>query len=363
MKMNSLHPEANSAQWNRKLLQTFWIFLLVSIVLEAGNLYFTRLPLKSYVLHFILLPTALLILILLACEAVFRFWNRYSEVCLIVASVLMSTVMFSIHFTVPPIYASLFIPGLVSVYFFEESKVPLAYGLCMVAYLIVFDVRMEQNQASMGDAFTMLGELGLGYFLTTQIVQRGIQIVEHLRQSIEAKQELMVRTTIMEKLAKTDLLTGLYNHLTFHEYLKDLLEQCDRCGFQVHLAIFDIDNFKKVNDIFGHRSGDIILQRVAKTIKEHVTPDDFVSRYGGEEFAVIFTDKSKDEVFHLLDRIREAIAQCAHDELDGRCVTVSIGVNTYQRGMGKEELFKGADEALYEAKKTGKNKTVGYQRL
>ena len=106
----------------------------------------------------------------------------------------------------------------------------------------------------------------------------------------------------MDKLTKTDALTDLYNHMTFHEYFEKLIEQHEQNGLPLQLAIFDIDNFKLVNDMFGHRAGDAVLQRVSELIRSKVSTNDFVARYGGEEFAILFTDKLKMEALKLSSR-------------------------------------------------------------
>jgi diguanylate cyclase (GGDEF)-like protein len=124
----------------------------------------------------------------------------------------------------------------------------------------------------------------------------------------------------------------------------------------LHLAIIDIDNFKKVNDTYGHWAGDIVLKSVSRCIKELLTPNEFVARYGGEEFTVIFTEKTVGEAYQMLDNIRLEIAQTKHPELDHQSVTVSIGLESYVEGEGRENLFKRADHSLYTSKKTGKNK-------
>jgi diguanylate cyclase (GGDEF)-like protein len=126
----------------------------------------------------------------------------------------------------------------------------------------------------------------------------------------------------------------------------------------LHLAIMDIDNFKSVNDTYGHKAGDVVLRTVANIARSKVSSNDIVARYGGEEFALLFTDKSFQEVYDLLEEIRTSIASTSHEVLQGLPVTVSIGLNKYTPGMGKEALFQGADTALYDAKHSGKNRTA-----
>lgn len=133
-------------------------------------------------------------------------------------------------------------------------------------------------------------------------------------------------------------------------------------SFGIHsflqLAIIDIDNFKRVNDTYGHWTGDIVLKQVASILQESITSNDFVARYGEEEFAVIFIGKSIQEITDMLEAIRYLIEKTTFPELDGKSVTVSIGVQPYVKNEGKASLFKFADAHLYTAKVTGKNKIV-----
>jgi diguanylate cyclase (GGDEF)-like protein len=160
----------------------------------------------------------------------------------------------------------------------------------------------------------------------------------------------------MERITQIDALTDCYNHKSFHEYLDKLIEQRESKHSLLHLAIIDIDNFKKVNDTYGHWVGDIVLKSVSHTLKELVTPNEYVARYGGEEFAVIFTGKTGEEAYQILDKIRLEIAQTKHPEMDHQSVTVSMGLQSYVEGEERENLFKRADHSLYTSKKTGKNK-------
>ena len=137
--------------------------------------------------------------------------------------------------------------------------------------------------------------------------------------------------------------------MTFHEYLDRLIDQNHVNDLSIQLALIDIDNFKKVNDTYGHRAGDSVLKHVADIIKESIEADDFAARYGGEEFAVIFTEKSTSTAYSIAEDIRKKIAAMKNKEAGDTIVTVSIGLNNYNK-TGKEILFKEADSALYEAK-------------
>jgi diguanylate cyclase (GGDEF) domain len=194
------------------------------------------------------------------------------------------------------------------------------------------------------------------YIENLQMIKEYQLLLENnLEKVTRDKQELLIRSAIMEKMSKTDALTDMYNHRTFQEYFDTIIEQASRADNRFQLAILDIDNFKKINDTFGHSVGDIILKRISNIIKTMVTVDDISARYGGEEFALILTNKTLEQSLVLLESIRKAIQDERHIELNSN-VTVSVGIHEYYKGEPKEEIFNKADEALYKAKHSGKNK-------
>ncbi|KZL91511.1 histidine kinase N-terminal 7TM domain-containing diguanylate cyclase [Clostridium magnum] len=196
------------------------------------------------------------------------------------------------------------------------------------------------------------------YIENLQMIKEYQLLLENnLEKVTRDKQELLIRSAIMEKMSKTDALTDMYNHRTFQEYFDTIIDQASRADNRFQLALLDIDNFKKINDTFGHSVGDIILKRISSIIKTMVTVDDISARYGGEEFALILTNKTLEQSLALLESIRKAIQDESHIELNSN-VTVSVGVHEYYKGEPKEELFNKADEALYKAKHSGKNKIV-----
>jgi len=194
--------------------------------------------------------------------------------------------------------------------------------------------------------------------MTQAVIIRAKEVQNHLEQLTKSEQGLMVERAISDKLLKIDALTGLYNHKTFHEYLDLLLEQCESNGLRLQLALLDIDSFKRVNDSYGHWVGDLVLKEVAAKLDPMISTNDFAARYGGEEFAVIFTDKSLPEAYEAVEELRTNIEWMEHPYAGGRPITVSIGLCNYELGMGKENLFRKADDALYLAKKKGENNVV-----
>lgn len=158
-------------------------------------------------------------------------------------------------------------------------------------------------------------------------------------------------------LAERDSLTGLYNRHRFQEELARMLADVERRKSHGSLLFFDLDEFKYINDTFGHRAGDSMLIRVAGEVNALVRRSEIISRIGGDEFAVLLPDASENDATRLAERIIRAIAQIPFRfEGQNLRLTTSLGIAHYPlHGANAEELVSHADAAMYQAKEAGKN--------
>ncbi|MFO7760944.1 MAG: HDOD domain-containing protein [Thermodesulfobacteriota bacterium] len=167
-------------------------------------------------------------------------------------------------------------------------------------------------------------------------------------------------------MASIDGLTGLYNRYVIEEIIKEYFLKADSRGHPLTLAMIDIDFFKSFNDHFGHIAGDKILKNMANTMQKFSRPNDYLGRYGGEEFIVILTETGYIDGFRYGERLRKKIEKLGHvlkKRFPGHSLTVSIGIASYESGMKKaEDLIAQADKTLYMAKEMGRNKVVGFYR-
>ncbi len=165
-----------------------------------------------------------------------------------------------------------------------------------------------------------------------------------------------------EHISRVDGLTGLYNHKFFHELLDAEISRSDRYKYSFSLIMIDIDDFKIINDNYGHQSGDNILKEIASILKALVRKTDPAVRYGGEEFAIILSQTAREHGRVFADRIVKGIATSKlKDFSHNETVTVSVGLAGYpDDARTHESLIKRADEALYRAKKMGKNTLCVY---
>jgi diguanylate cyclase (GGDEF)-like protein len=161
----------------------------------------------------------------------------------------------------------------------------------------------------------------------------------------------------LEELSITDGLTGLFNHRHFWNILNTELTRVNLYKGDLALLLIDLDDFKRVNDQFGHAVGDLLLQTIARILKETVRDTDIVARYGGEEFAILLPDTDRRGVENVSEKLRQGVQSMRFKvpETDITIsVTISLGVSVFKGN--RREFFNAADRALYLSKREGKNK-------
>lgn len=176
--------------------------------------------------------------------------------------------------------------------------------------------------------------------------------------------ELKKSNEMLKKLSNTDPLTQLYNRRYMMTMLEKELLRAERKGRPLSLAMIDIDHFKQVNDRYGHLHGDQVLACVAEFIQHGLRRYDFAARYGGEEFVVTLPETDHGDALVIAERIRSQVQCHQHGQLGQQQVTVSIGVATYPTAAiaSVDALLREADEALYRAKASGRNRVCSLQR-
>ncbi|WP_219701916.1 GGDEF domain-containing response regulator [Marinomonas lutimaris] len=176
----------------------------------------------------------------------------------------------------------------------------------------------------------------------------------------DMRRRLVDSNLALEHLASTDHLTDVANRRFFELMLDREMSFTRRYGVPMAFAMFDLDKFKVVNDTYGHDAGDAVLVEVSKRIKIALRDSDIIGRLGGEEFGIILHNVKEEDVFKVFDRYRSIVAELpvVHEGIEIP-ITASIGVAMYTGELeDKTVLLKRADECLYEAKDTGRNKVV-----
>jgi diguanylate cyclase (GGDEF)-like protein len=160
-------------------------------------------------------------------------------------------------------------------------------------------------------------------------------------------------------MAVTDSLTGLYVRRYFMVKLQEEIHRAERYDKILSVIMADLDQFKNINDTYGHDAGDRALEAISHFLQKNIRDVDTVARYGGEEFVMLIPDAEKEAAYNLAERVREELAKVNLDNLPP--ITISLGIASYPvDGKDIDELIKKADAALYAAKKAGRDKSVKY---
>jgi diguanylate cyclase (GGDEF)-like protein len=157
-----------------------------------------------------------------------------------------------------------------------------------------------------------------------------------------------------EKMAETDPLTNIYNRRKFSRLLDQEIQRVERYDRFLSIVILDIDHFKRVNDTYGHDTGDFVLRRITELIKENIRITDILARYGGEEFVIILPETDVKGASRQIERMRKTIEKTSFDGVGN--LTISAGITGYMGGDGCKSMVTRADKALYLAKEEGRNR-------
>ena len=176
-----------------------------------------------------------------------------------------------------------------------------------------------------------------------------------LNEQLKEKNEKLLKSAI------TDELTGVYNRKFFEKRVVEEMEIADRANEHISLIIFDLDRFKLVNDNFGHQFGDEVLKRTTQIAGDLIRKTDFLNRVGGEEFAIILPNTNKAQAVFVAEKVRKALEDNKHFKVGQ--VTGSFGVAERMKAESLRSWYKRADNALYQAKNTGRNRVVDSDKI
>lgn len=205
-------------------------------------------------------------------------------------------------------------------------------------------------------------ELGINDYFVYPIEES--ELLARIRTQLRRKQyQDNLRNDLEQSvnLAAKDGLTGLFNRRYFDIHLKQMIEKANKESIKLYLLMCDIDNFKHVNDTYGHQAGDKVLTIVSRILKNTLRVTDLIARFGGEEFTILLTDIDISKAIETAERVRAKIEYMdfhIEDQIEALKKTISIGVTEYKKEESIESFIERADKAMYEAKTTGKNKVV-----
>lgn len=298
-----------------------------------------------------------------------RTQSFFASVNPIIDTVLISLGIYFSSGPASPLFV-LYIPAIMMVGVFWSSLASLQYlAFNAILYIAIALATAAEADASLLLAVTVFIPVLLAVYLLSSTIVIAERIERERRQHLEYSQlEFKNRVHSYERLARQaqreanmDALTKLFNHGYFQTSLRSHLAEAHYYKKPIGLILLDIDDFKRLNDTYGHQFGDMVLKEVARTVKSCVRQSDVVARYGGEEMSVILPGTSKEEAKDTGERIRKAVERLViKTESTGELVSVtaSLGVSESYGGETPEVFVERADRGLYQAKNSGKNRVV-----
>lgn len=240
-----------------------------------------------------------------------------------------------------------------SKYKHEAAKLIYAFFLFVLRLLLYFYCQTNDPVVIINRDLNSAMQITNSFFIFL-----AFGIVAHLfsTTSQEMEGKLIEYNRKLMKQANTDTLTGLYNRRRTMEYLEKLLATPDT---QISICLCDIDFFKRVNDTYGHDIGDEVLKKISETFQKRLPPDTFISRWGGEEFLLIFPRLNGDETIIALETLRQKIKEIVFNgDSETFSVTLTYGLVEYDYHSDITTLLKEADEKLYLGKESGRDRII-----
>lgn len=195
--------------------------------------------------------------------------------------------------------------------------------------------------------------------------QKNVENMQSRLQLLEQESNNLKRLIVEKnREAMFDALTEIPNRLSYEKKAAEEIARCNRFSTPLSMAVWDVDLFKQVNDTYGHKVGDKVLQAIAQLLNERRRETDFVARYGGEEFVMFLPGADEADALEITDALREKISDCKfkhHGEI--LKITMSCGISSYKKNDSHEMMFERADKALYAAKHRGRNMCMAASSL
>lgn len=235
----------------------------------------------------------------------------------------------------------------------------LFYSLVFMLFYFALPLTQQNSELITSISVNTLSASAIGLGLALITWRTNSVNLAQKRLIEEQKKELEKKNVLLKKMARTDMLTGLYNRVRFTEFVEREIARTRRTGEESCLLMLDLDHFKSVNDIFGHPNGDIVLKWIAGVMKSQLRDTDILARFGGEEFTILLPGTSVGGALKVAEKVRLAVEHCTFPgQMEKLKITVSIGIAslTAHANATFDSVYREVDKALYRAKDKGRNR-------
>lgn len=293
-------------EWNRRVMRFIWIGLL-NILLVEILLFFMYKPVPEcskleYFRLFVITPVIPQLIAVVGMELASRFvrilGEQFVTVCMVVGQFVLIGTLVAVHNSVPFMCMTLVYPLILTSVYRRNYIRYLAVGLCIgiytgIMYGIIPSTEFQPQNSTLTYVIIFIS-FSFMTIVCTNILTSVVVAFEDQNKKLKEENSKIIEDT------RRDSMTNLYNHKAFYEALNERATQQK----QFSMVIMDIDNFKRINDTYGHAAGDQAILQVVAIIKKHIGKNDIAARYGGEEFAVLLPGKNESEAYEVAEQIR-----------------------------------------------------------
>jgi len=359
----------NAERWCRYFISASYKVILINVAVLIAVWYFfasdnPAIDQGKYWVNYIILPS----LGMLVATFLADFLVRSDRLPLIAKEYITQFLILFfcvylcfVHSIVAVLLAVFIVPVLISTIFSNMKMTRLTFILSLI-FLLLSGLKMHLVSTRDFDFWiwveliTAYGLLIVSYLLAKVLIVYGQDSISNLNHIYDDKLSL-------EKQLQLDHLTGLNNRKAYDEVLPQLIAECRTANLPLSIAVLDLDDFKQINDIYGHVTGDRALLKLTGIFRRNMPENTYVFRVGGEEFVLLFRDYHVDEAAKICESLLFLIRSSSLPEMNGEEVTFSCGVAGMDAHLADPvSLFKAADSALYSAKNNGKNQVVMYDK-
>ncbi len=362
--MNDMYKEDIEARWQllvwRTVIAICGVTFALSWILFGIHRVAKDMNSGIYMLKYIFVPMIIQIITLVVCYFMIKADNMSNKKKDYVVIGLIFVSIGVISFTYYSILPLIMLPSItiVATALFADQALTIWSSVAVVILTIVDMVRYHIEYTGSAAGLNWFGVLSIFLLLIVLLCVMVVIVNTHtkaLMNSITGSYNRQV--TLMSELM-IDPMTGLYNRRSFEDSLEKEIESVEQTGAKSYVTIFDIDHFKEVNDTYGHSNGDIVIKALCKMMKEKSKDMGLAFRYGGEEFVILFHDVELSKVMNVVEDIRTEFRCYYFHFMNKDGITCSCGVAEYTKGESSKAWFNRADSALYQAKESGRNRTV-----